>query len=168
MDKKDLLVSLDQARDRFLATFEKVPDEALGYLRPGDDYALGGLLPHVTWVLARYGRVLDGMVGAGFGELRASSSPGEAERVAAEARQGLDSARASALDALRDAHERVVVRLRAMAEGDLERKAPAFYDGANDAYPTSAADIVGWLEGHYDEHTPHVEQLLAAYGARPG
>lgn len=164
MDKNDRLASLDQARDRFLAAFEQVPDPALGYLKPGDDYAIGGLLPHVTWVLTRYGRVLDAMVAGGFAELRAKDPPGEMEQVAEQARRGLEPAsRSATLAALRRGHAHVAERLRALGDDDFQRTAPVFFDDAGESYLTSAADIAGWLEGHYDEHTPHVELLLAAY-----
>jgi hypothetical protein len=48
---------------------------------------------------------------------------------------------------------------------DFERKAPVRYEAGAEPYPTSAADVAGWLTGHYQEHVPHIQQLLEDWRA---
>ena len=44
---------------------------------------------------------------------------------------------------------------------DLDHKAPVWYPGGSEAYPTSAADVLGWLTNHYREHVPQLQALVA-------
>lgn len=167
MTREAALAAFDEARDRFLVAFERVPDDALGFLKPGDDYAVGGLLPHLTSSIEHYMRVLDRAVAGGFGELRVQVDPADAARSTEAARRGLDAGgRGPALDDLRRAHDQLVSRSRELAEADFEREAPVLYGDATEPHPTSAAVIAGWLTDHYDEHVAHVRDLLAAYEAR--
>ncbi len=46
---------------------------------------------------------------------------------------------------------------------DFERKAPVRFEPGAAPYPTSVADVLGWLTGHYREHAPHAEQLLNSW-----
>lgn len=160
------LAAFDEARDRFLAVFERVPDDALAFLPPGDEYAIGGVLPHLTWSIDHYGDILDAVVAGGFAGLRDPTDPTEVERVNDEARQGLDGpGRERALAALRTAHDRLVAMVRDLPEPEFEHSAPVLYRGSEEPYPTSAAAICGWVTDHYEGHIPHVEQLLTAYEA---
>ena len=166
MSRDGALGAFDEARDRFLAAFDRVPDAALGFLKPGDDYAIGGLLAHMTWGMGHYSDVLDRVAAGGFGELRDRIDPAETDRSAEEARRGIDgAARGPALEAMRAAHDRFVRRCRDLAEADFERTSPVFYGDATEPHPTSAAVVAGWLTDHYDEHVPHVGELLTAYEA---
>jgi hypothetical protein len=166
MSTTSTLAAFDDARDRFLAAFEQVPDSALGFLKSGDDYAVGGLLVHITGALARYARVLEAVVGNRFAQIRVSEPSGEVERVGEEARRGLDAAsRPAALEALKREHDRVAAQMRALPDSDFSRQAPVYYGDAADTFPTSAGDIAGWLTDHYEEHIPHVSELLAAHRA---
>jgi len=169
MSRDATLGAFDEARDRFLTAFERVPDAALGYLKPGDDQSVGGLLPHLTWGIGHYTGVLAAAAAEDFGEVRDRADPAETERTADAARRGLDGPeRGPALDALREAHDRLVRRCRDLPEADFERTAPVFYGDATAPHPTSAAVVVGWLTDHYDEHAPHVGELLASYEAATG
>jgi hypothetical protein len=88
----------------------------------------------------------------------------ETERGAEEARRGLDGpGRGPALQSMRSAHDRFVRLARELPE--FERTAPVFYGDASEPHPTSGAVVCGWLTEHYDEHVPHVAELLAAYEA---
>ncbi len=165
VDREQALAGLDQARDRFRAAFDAAPDAALGFLKEGDDYSLGGLVPHIAWVFTHYGRVLDGMVASRFGECRASDPPEELAAVATATRAGMAShdERESAIREMEAGHEAVTQQVRALPGEDFERKAQVFYGDAAEPYPTSAADVVGWLTEHYEEHVPHSAQLLEDY-----
>jgi hypothetical protein len=57
-DRGTALAGFEEARTGFTEVFGSVPDEALGYLKPEDDYALGGLVFHVNAILEHYGVVL--------------------------------------------------------------------------------------------------------------
>ena len=164
MEREAALGEFDRARDQFVDAFQEVPDEALGFLKPGDDYALGGLVPHVSWVLTHYARVLEGIAANHFGETHVVDPPAEVEEVAVQTKRGLDGdSRAPALDAIVHGHDRVNRLVRGFAESDFEREAPVYFGGAPDPYPTSPAAVIGWLRDHYAEHVPHVAQLLSDY-----
>lgn len=169
MSREAALAAYDAARDRFLAAFEEVPDAALGFLKPGDDYSIGGLLSHVTWGLTHYSSVLEHVVSGGFGEVRDPTDPAEQERVAAAGRAAVaPDERGAALSALDAAHGRLARQVRSLAEADFERTAPVLYGDATEPYATNAATVVGWMTEHYDEHVPHVGELLAAAEGRAG
>ena len=51
MEREAALADFESARKEWEAAFANVPDGALTYLKPGDDYSLGGLQVHVNWVL---------------------------------------------------------------------------------------------------------------------
>jgi len=79
MDRDAALADFESARVEWEAAFAQVPDGALAYLKPGDDYALGGLQVHVNWVLTHYRRVLDGIIAGGFKQLGPQDSAGEGD-----------------------------------------------------------------------------------------
>ena len=88
MERDAALADFEAARGEWERAFAQIPDSALTYLKPGDDYSLGGLQVHVNWVLAHYRRVLDGILAAGFSEVGPQDPPG-AETMALEgARRG--------------------------------------------------------------------------------
>ncbi len=166
MDREDALADFGAARSEWESAFANVPDDALGYLKPGDDYALGGLLIHVTWVLMHYTRVLDGIIAARFGPLTPQDAPGEAEAAGQRARVGLAaSQRAKALTEMGRLHAAVVTAITPLPEGDWWRKAAVIYGEGHDPYPTSPEDIVGWLRDHYREHVEQSADLVADWQA---
>ena len=166
-DRGTALVGFDEARAGFMEVFGTVPDEALGYLKPEDDYALGGLVFHVNAVLEHYGVVLAAIQAAGFGEISPSDPPGLFETANARAKEGLlPEERTGALASMGLLHDTVVGMLESVDAGDWDRKAPVHYEPGADPFPTSPADVTGWLTGHYLEHVPHVHQLLAGWRAQ--
>jgi hypothetical protein len=166
-DRRTALASFEEARAGFEEAIGSVPDEALGYLEPGDDYALGGLVFHVNAVLEHYGVVLAAIQAAGFGETSPSDPPGLFETANARAKEGLPpEERAGALARMEGLHGTVVGMLESVDAGDWQRKAPVRYGPGSDPFPTSPADVTGWLTGHYLEHVPHVGQLLAGWRTR--
>lgn len=166
MERDAALAEFNAAREEFFGAFERVPDEALGFLKLGEDYSLGGLVPHVSWVLTHYTRVLEGIAASGFSETRTADPPEEIENVAVQTRRGLVAAtRAAALEAVVQRHDSVIQLVRAFPPHEFEREAPVYFGDAPDPYPTSPAAVVGWLRDHYAEHVPHVAELLADYRA---
>jgi hypothetical protein len=164
MDRKDALSDFDAARKEWEAAFAKVPDDALGYLKPGDDYALGGLQVHVNWVLVHYSRVLDAMIARDFAELSPQGRPGEGDAAIKMAKAGLTAAeRASSLKEMARLHAAVLAGAQRMRDEDWERKAPVIYGEGQDPYPTSAEDILGWLRDHYREHVQQSGELIGAW-----
>jgi len=166
MDREAALADLAAARSEWEAAFAMVPDEALGYLKPGDDYALGGLLVHVNWVLTHYGRVLEGLIAARFGELGPQDASGEAEAAGQKAKVGLEAGqRAKTLAEMGRLHAAVVLAVTRQPEGDWLRKAAVVYGEGQDPYPTSPEDVIGWLREHYREHVEQSADLVAEWRA---
>jgi hypothetical protein len=166
MDLEAALADFDVARREWESAFAQVPDDALGYLKPGDDYALGGLLVHVNWVLTHYRRVLDGIVTTRFGQLGPQDPGGEAEAVGKEAKAGLEAARrAKKLVEMDRLHAAMVTAVTRLPEGDWSRKAAVIYGEGQDPYPTSPEDIIGWLCDHYREHVQQSADLVADWRA---
>src|SRR4029077_12201902 len=108
MDREAALADFEAARSEWEAAFAQVPDGALAYLKPGDDYALGGLQVHVNWVLTHYRRVLDGIVAGGFKARGPLDSPGEGDAAGQKAKEGLGKGeRAKALSDMARLHAAV-------------------------------------------------------------
>jgi hypothetical protein len=166
MSRDTSLADFDGARGEWEAAFAKVPDGALGYLKPGDDYALGGLQVHVNWVLVHYSRVLDGIVSRGFERLEPQDAAGEAEASNRRAKAGLGAGeRGKALDDMARLHASVRETASRLAAGDWARKAPVVYGAGQDPYPTSPEEIVGWLRDHYREHVQQSAGLIEEWKA---
>jgi hypothetical protein len=158
------LAALEQARSQFERQLLEAPAESLRFLQPGDDYALGGLVHHVNAVLEHYLNVLDAIVASGFQETEAADRPGLFEDANARAKAGASPDElAAALGELRRLHGTVTAHLGDVPGDDFERKVPVRYTPGADPYPTSAADVAGWLTGHYEEHAPQVRQLLESW-----
>jgi DinB superfamily len=167
MDRKAALADFDAARFEWESAFAKVPDEALGHLKPGDDYALGGLLVHVNWVLIHYQRVLDGIIAVGAGQLGPQDPAGEAEAARRQAKVGLEAAqRQEALREMGRLHAAVVAAVKRLPQGDWLRKVAVIYGEGQDPYPTSPEDLLGWLREHYREHVEQSADLVADWRAK--
>src|SRR4030081_3058118 len=128
MERDAALADFEAARTEWESAFAKVPDHALTYLKPGDDYALGGLQVHVNWVLTHYRRVLDGIIAGGFAHLGPQDGPGDAEAARTKARAGLAlSERANALEEMEGLHAAIVTAVRRLPVTDWSRKAAVIY-----------------------------------------
>lgn len=160
MDRKAALAEFDSARGEWEGAFARVPDGALGYLKPGDEYSLGGLQVHVNWVLVHYRRVLDGMIRSKFAEIGPQDPAGAEEKARADAKRGITAAeRRKLLDDMAGMHRAVGSAVEKLAPPDWNRKAPVVYGEGQDPYPTSAEDILGWLTEHYREHVQQSADL---------
>jgi hypothetical protein len=164
MERQHAVADFDAARSEWEAAFAKVPDDALAYLKAGDDYALGGLQVHVNWVLVHYSRVLDAMIARDFAELSPQDRPGEGDAANKKAKAGLTAAeRGSSLKEMARLHAAVLAGARRLREEDWVRKAPVIYGEGQDPYPTSPEDILGWLRDHYREHVQQSGELVNSW-----
>jgi hypothetical protein len=162
--KNEALTDFDSARQEWEAALAQVPDEALDYLKPGDDYALGGLQVHVNWVLVHYRRILDGIIAGDFGPLDPLDPPGEHDEVNDKAKAGLTGdGRRTALSEMAALHKHVLDAVKKLPEESWSRKAPVVYGARQDPFPTSPEDIIGWLSDHYREHVQQCPELVASW-----
>jgi DinB family protein len=169
MDREAALADFESARQEWEAAFAQVPDGALAYLKPGDDYALGGLQVHVNWVLTHYRRVLDGIVAGGFKPLAPLDPPGEGDAAAQKAKEGLARGdRAKALSDMGRLHSAVTAAVAKISAADWSRKAEVVYGQGQDPYPTSPEDIVEWLRDHYREHVTQSADLIESWSEETG
>ena len=160
------LADLEAARKEWEAAFARVPDGALAYLKPGDDYALGGLQVHVNWVLTHYRRVMDGMIAGGFAQLGPQDGPGDAEAAGEKAKAGLEARdRAKALDEMGRLHVAVVSAVMRLPEADWSRKCAVVYGAGQDPFPSSPEDVIEWLRDHYREHVHQSGDLIGDWEA---
>ena len=161
-DQAAELQAFDDARDAYLGAMTQVPESALAYLKPGDDYSLGGLSVHVNFVFEHYLGVLRALADGDFAECHPEDPPGLEERALARARSALGAAEVAAeLAATRRLHDEVAAMLHRLGP-EWTRQAAVWYPGATEPYPTGGADVLGWLAGHYREHVPHIAELRAA------
>jgi hypothetical protein len=168
MELEAALGDFEASRQEWEEAFARVPDAALRYLKPGDDYSLGGLQVHVNWVLAHYGRVLDGIIGAGFAEIGPQDPPGAEDQARDGARRGLAPGdRSKSLDDMASLHDAVRASVAELPLTDWPRKAPVVYGIGEEPYPTSAEDILGWLCDHYREHVDQSADLIEEWRASP-
>lgn len=159
------LTGFEVARKQFVEAIDGAPTEALTFLSPGDDYALGGLVTHVNGILRRYGRVLDAILADPAAELDARSIDQDMVEDNARSKQGLTATnRDDAMAALAALHHHVATALSTLSPEEWDRKTLVRY-GRGEPFPTSASDITGWLTGHYLEHVPHVEEMLQLWRA---
>jgi hypothetical protein len=160
------LANFDHARDDFEQAFAQVPDEALDYVPEGEDYTLGDMLTHVVSQIDNYTAVLEKMVGAGYGEVRNDLKLGgllNDRRAEVQAIYAAGGGKEAIFDLLEQAHDRLAGLLRELAYEDYGRTAPVFYEGAEEAYPTRAADLIAWLTDHYYEHVKQTGELLEGW-----
>jgi DinB family protein len=164
MDRDAALADFDAALKEWEEAFARVPDGALTYLKPGDDYALGGLQVHVNWVLAHYRRVLEGIVRSRFQQIGPQDPAGAEAKALEGARRGLTpTERRKALDDMTHLHAAVRAAVRELPAADFTHRAPVVYTEGEDPYPTCAEDIVGWLREHYREHVQQSSDLIGEW-----
>ena len=162
VEKNEALGDLETARKEWETAFGQVPDEALAYLKPGDDYAIGGLQVHVNWVLVHYRRILDGLVDGDFAPLDPLDPPGEHDEFNERSKAGLTrESRRNELADMASVHRAVVEAANAIPAESWSRKTPVVYGAGQDPYPTSPGDVIGWLADHYREHVHQCPDLVA-------
>ena len=172
IDSARALADFDHARDDFEQAFSQVPPEGLDYKPEGDDYSVRDLLAHIAGSMNQYSAVLDQMKEAEFREVRMaslgsdvpveppSSDPGPTE-------QDVESnPEAGMFKEMELAHDTLAAKIRDLEAHEYSLEAPVFYPGAEEAYPTKASDIVGWVTDHYNEHTVQVLQMLEQWKSK--
>src|ERR687883_687934 len=89
VDSEVALKSFGSGRDAYLKAMAGVPAGGFAYLKPGDDYSVGGIAVHVNFVLEHYQNVLSALLASGFAECRPEDPPGLSERAMARSREAL-------------------------------------------------------------------------------
>jgi hypothetical protein len=159
------LRDFDAARESFQRALERAPEGALTYLKPGDDYALGGLVFHVNVVLENYLRVMQGVTASGGKEVRLPDPAAAFDEAHARAKAGAaPDELGAALARTASLHSQVRTLAASVAPSAWERQATVWV-GANEPYPGSPADVLDWLTDHYREHVPQAEELLREWEA---
>jgi hypothetical protein len=162
------LRDFDEARQSFQGTLEGAPEGALAYLKPGDDYALGGLTFHVNVVLEHYLQVLQGVMASGAGEVRLPDRAAKFDAAHARAKAGLQPGELGPVLARTGSlHSQVRTLAASVAPSDWGRQATVRV-GAEPPYQASPADVLGWLVDHYREHVPQAGDLLREWEAGSG
>ena len=151
------------ARGEFAAAFMGVADAALGYRAAGDDYAVSGIVVHVTATLDHYRRVLEGMIDTSFKAFALQpQDPGVEAAHAERAKTGFPAGeRDEAFAVLESTHDDLAAAALSLVAPDYVRKVPITYKSGDAPHDTSPADIVGWLADHYREHVAQVRDLAA-------
>jgi hypothetical protein len=156
-----VLAEFQRHRQDFEEAVRRAPDAALRYRSDGEDYALGGLVVHVTDVLKHYTRVLETIHATDWQAGRAPDHQTSAED-AAVIRAGFSGERrAQVVGDMQAAHDAFVESVRAEPADWFERQASVTYAGSTEPHPTSPSDVVGWLRDHYIEHTRQVAELVS-------
>jgi hypothetical protein len=163
--KTDAIRRLDAAHRSIEETFAMMPDAALAWLKPGDDYAIGGIVIHLIQSLDGYISTLESLRASGYVD---TDGPGEDGAVVdaqlAHARRGLTPDERAATFAEMRAKQSCLAALAATAdEAQFASLVAVRYPGDEAPYPTSVALVVQWMTEHYAEHVPHADQLFAEW-----
>ena len=163
--RDEALAKMDAAHAAIVVAFAALPDGALAWLKPGDDYAIGGIIIHLIGSLDGYIGTLAAMHAVGY---RDTAGPGEDETVVdarlAHARRGLAPGERAASFAEMEAKHRSLSDLaRTAQEPQFDVLLGVTYPGDEVPYPTSVALVVQWMTEHYAEHVPHAQQLFAEW-----
>jgi hypothetical protein len=163
--RQQTLAEFDEARQEFQEAVRRAPDAALRYRPAGEDYALGGLVIHVTDVLKRYTGVLEAIHAANWQEPIAPEHRASAEETALIRDGFAGDMRSRVLEEMRSAHAALVDAVNAEPADWFRRQTGVTYSGSSEPYPTSPADVVGWVRDHYNEHTQQVADLVSEWAA---
>ena len=163
--KSDSAAALRASRVAIDGVFAPMPDAALAWLKPGDDYALGGIVIHLIQSLDGYIATLEALHAAGY---RDTEGPAEDEDIVekglAHARRGLAPNERRPMFAEMARKEEELERLSQRAnDEEFSRLVGVSYPGDEVPYPTSVALVLQWMTEHFNEHVPHARQLLAEW-----
>lgn len=158
------LHELFAARAELATAFMSVADAALGYRGVGDEYAVSGIVIHLTATLDHYRRVLEGMIDSSFKAFALQpQDPGVEAAHAARAKTGFAAGeRDEAFAVLESTNDDFAAAALSLVPSDYARHVPVTYKPGEAPHNTSPADIVAWLTDHYREHAPHIKELAAA------
>jgi DinB family protein len=155
------------ARGEVATAFSDVPDAALGYRGASDEYALSGVIVHLTATIDHYRRVVEGMVDHTFTAFSVvPQDPGVEAAHAERCKRGFGAGeREEAFALLESANDDFGAAVLRLEPRDYARRVPVTYKAGEAPHDTSAADIVGWLTGHYREHVPAITAMKQKAGA---
>ena len=163
--RDEALAKMDAAHAALADAFAAMPDDALAWLKPGDDYAIGGIVIHLIGSLDGYIGTLAAMHAAGY---RDTEGPGEDEAIVdeqlAHARRGLSPAeRAATFAEMKTKHRSLSDLARRASEAQFVELVGITFPGDEVPYPTSVALVAQWMTEHYAEHVPHAMALFAEW-----
>jgi len=163
--RDDALAKMDEAHEAIVTAFAPMPDSALAWLKPGDDYAIGGIVIHLISSLDGYIGTLAALRAAGY---RDTAGPGEDDAIVdaqlAHARRGLTPAeRATTFADMKSKHASLSDLARRASDAQFDALVGVTYPGDEAPYPTSVALVVQWMTEHYAEHVPHAQALFAEW-----
>jgi hypothetical protein len=162
-DRAEVLAEFDRSRVEFEESVRRAPDAALRFKPDGEDYTVGGLVVHVTDVLRRYARVVDGLRAHGFAPFQAPAHETPAEDMAL-IHNGFDGAtRGPVVEQMRSAHTALVDAVLGSPDADFAREAAVTFEGSSEPYPTSMQAVIGWVVDHYKEHIQQVDDLVSTW-----
>jgi hypothetical protein len=152
------------ARGEFAAAFEPVPDGALQYKGASDQYALSGIVVHLTATVDHYRRVVEGMLDREFKAF--ALQPQDPAVEAAHAKRAVtgfaSGERDEAFALLEAAHDDFAEAVLTVQPQDYDRRVPVTYKAGDPAHDTSPSDIVSWLTDHYRQHVPDIQKMATA------
>ncbi|MEN9328698.1 MAG: hypothetical protein RI947_1506 [Candidatus Parcubacteria bacterium] len=154
------ILSFQKSADDFVGAFRAIPAQALAYKPQGDDYTVGGLIVHVLDVMKKYGSVLDSIVNSSKKEpVRSDHSISKQEEQWIKEGIG-EEERVTFLKEVESLQKSLMERLGDLSEEQYGTKTPVIYENADEPYPTSPADLLGWLKDHYIEHVVQIEKIV--------
>jgi hypothetical protein len=164
-DQTNALAKFAEARDRFFGAFDAVPDDALIYRPPEDDFAVGGIPAHVAQVLRNYRNTLLGMIDADFSETTTVAGSYDTPQQRPEnTKNGISSdQRAGVLADVSLEHNGLADAAGGLTPEQCARSAPVRYGVGADPYDTTALAILGWVTDHYMEHVDQINSLVARW-----
>ena len=140
-EREAALQALDSSYAAFLERFRGVPDEALSFVPPGEEYTLGILPEHLCDPLRSYSSQLEAMARCDFapvdltGDQALAAAKARRHRQLAEWRPtGAD--REGMLSRLDAAHKHARSTLAAVDEASFTRTAPVVYSVGSPPLPT--------------------------------
>lgn len=154
------ILSFQKCADDFVVAFRAIPAQALSYKPEGDDYTVGGLIVHVLDVMKKYGRVLDMIEDLSKKEpVRSDHSISKQEEQWIKEGIG-EEERVTFLKEADLLQKSLTERLEKLSEEQYRAKTSVIYENSDDAYPTSPADLLGWMKDHYIEHVVQIEKIV--------
>ena len=157
---KPEISSFKKSADDFIVAFNAIPPQGLTYKPHGDDYTVGGLIVHVLDIMKKYSSVLDSIEDPSKKEpVRSDHHISKQEEKWIQ--EGInEEERTVFIKEVESLQKSLIERMETLSEEQYKTKTPVIYENATDAFPTSPADLLGWLRDHYIEHIVQIEKLV--------
>jgi hypothetical protein len=159
------LADFDVRLAEFVESVRRAPDAALRHKPQGEDYALGGLVIHVTDVLHLYTSALDALrTQAGEPVVLPSHATSTDDAALIQSGFGGDT-RGGHLTELHTAHAALINALHELGDQAFNRQVTVLFSGSSEPRPTSPAEVLGWVSDHYAEHAKQVAELVSDWAS---